>query len=236
MKFSRLALLALFVPSVASAHIGIPTGPALANTSGQKVTFAINHGCEVDEDTHLDTLSVKIDIPAGIDAKTVRAMASEVDASPTVVKNGEDVTSVTWTRDPADLQDGDVAYYEVTMRVKVLDVPFTKIPFVITQVCRPKNGNPDGSQDVTVVWEGAEPEPSPQLTVAPFHERGWNKITLAKDLTHDDVKAYFGDALIVWKGTSAFSSNGAISMLIPMTPGVTAIDGLAAGDEIWVKY
>lgn len=238
MKFSRLGILGLFLPSVAAAHIEINSGPVLADTNGQKVTFAINHGCN---NSTLDTLSIQVDIPPGIDGKKLRVMPSDFGGKPEVTKDTTTgaITSVKWTRDPADLQDGDLNYYELTLKVNVADVPFTAIPFTITQVCRAAGGPADGSEDVTVVWTGphSNPEPAAELFVVPFHEKGWNKLVLPTAVANGDFGTYFGDALIVWKGTSAFSPNEAVSMLIGMTPGVTPLStDLAAGDEIWVKY
>ena len=231
MKYSRLAFLALLAPSVASAHIGI-LGPVFANKTNQKITFAINHGCTSTGGAKLDTLSVRVDIPTtGIDRTTVRAMSSDLSSSPVVDRTGADpgatVNSVKWARDPATLQNGDVWYYELTIKVKTLDVPFTKIPFVITQVCRPQGGDPSGADDVTVVWTGpsSNAEPSPEVLVVPAHTTGWHKFTLTKSVAAADFGTYFGDAQIVWKGTSAFSPNAAVAGLIAVTPGVSAPRG-----------
>jgi hypothetical protein len=142
-----------------------------------------------------------------------------------------------WTRNPADLQASDVAYYELTLCLKVNDVPFTKIPWVITQVCRPQGGTV--ADDVTVVWTGpsSNPEPSPNLVVVPVHTTGWHKITMTTAVAAADMGIFFGDAQIVWKGTSAFSANAFTTALITMTTGVTPLTtGLVSGDEIWVKY
>ena len=236
MKIYRFSILALFIPSLAAAHITITTGAAIANKSGQKITFAINHGCTKD-DRHLDTLSIKVDIPTGIDPTSVRAMPSDFDAKPAVEKNATNVVSATWERNAGDLQSDDVSYYEITLRLKVTDVPFTRIPFVITQVCRPPGGTE--ADDVTVVWTGPSsvPEPSPQLVVVPAHSPGWNKIALTTAVAAKDFGAFFGDAQVVWKGTSAFSPNATVATLIGTTTGVTALTtDLAPGDEIWVKY
>ncbi|MGH9886803.1 MAG: hypothetical protein ACREBE_14830, partial [bacterium] len=161
MKVSGISLLVFCIPSVAAAHITISSGPAIANKSGQKVTFAVNHGCTAAGNKKLDTLSFQVDIPAGIDPASVRAMPSDFAAKPEVIKDGASVTSVKWSRNADDLQNDDLAYYEVTLRLKVMDVPFTKIPFVITQVCRPPGGTM--LDDVTVIWTGppSEAEPSP---------------------------------------------------------------------------
>jgi hypothetical protein len=236
MKIYRLSLLALLVPSVAAAHISIPSGPAIANKSGQKIVFGISHGCHDAANNPIDTLSIQIDIPTGVDPTSVRPMPSDFAPTPAVTKSGANVTSVKWTRNPAELQNGDNAYYEITLRLKVSDVPFTKIPFTVTQVCRPAGGT--AADDVTVVWTGTSgAEPAPQLTVVPAHTTGWNKLTLTKAVAAADFGAYFGDSQIVWKGTSAFSPNAAVAALITMTTGVTALTAdLAAGDEIWVKY
>jgi periplasmic copper chaperone A len=241
MNSHRLALLALLVPAIvpaiAQAHITIGSGPALANKSGQKITFAINHGCTAAGGAKLDTLSIKIDIPNGIDPTSVRPLPSDFGGTPIVTRTGTNVTSVQWNRNPADLQAADDAYYELTLRLKVLDVPFTRIPFVLTQVCRPQGGT--ATDDVTVVWTGPETavEPSPQLTVVPAHVAGWHKITLTAPIAAASMGVYFGDAQIVWKGTAAYSSNAFTAALITMTTGATALTAdLATGDEIWVKY
>ncbi len=232
MKLHRLALLALVLaPAIADAHITIASGPALANKS-QKISFAINHGC-----TGLDTLKVKIDIPAtGIDATSVRALPSDFGGTPIVTKNGTAVTSVEWARDPADLQATDVGYYELTIRAKVANTPFSKAPFVVTQTCRPQGGT--AADDVVVVWAiGDATEPAPELVIVPTHLLGWHKFTLTTAVAAADMGIYFGDAQIVWKGTSAFSANAVVATLIGMTTGVTPLTAdLAVADEIWVKY
>ena len=236
-RLCALALAALCVPSLAAAHITIVTGPATANKTGQKITFAVNHGCTAASGQKLDTLSFQIDVPTGIDPTSVRAMPSDFGATPTVARTGTSVTSVKWTRNAADLQGDDLAYYEVTLRLKVLDVPFTRIPFVITQVCRPQGGT--AADDVTVVWTGpsTNPEPSPVLVVVPSHAPGWNKLVLTTKIAAADLGTYFGDAQILWKGTAAYSPNATVAALIAVTPGASALStDLAAGDEIWVKY
>jgi uncharacterized protein YcnI len=225
------------IPSLAVAHITIASGPATANKTGQKVTFAVNHGCTDASNNKLDTLSIQVDIPAGIDPTSVRPMPSDFAATPVVTRTEANVTSVKWSRDPAELQSADLAYYELTLRLKVMDVPLTKIPFVITQVCRAKGAAP--GDDVTVVWTGpsSNPEPSPQLVVVPAHAPGWNRLVLTAPVAVADLGSYFGDAQIVWKGAAAFSPNASVAGLIATTTGATVLAAdLASGDEIWVKY
>jgi len=50
------ALSILTLSGVASAHVGIPSGPATANKSGQNITFGVSHGCTATGGAHLDTL------------------------------------------------------------------------------------------------------------------------------------------------------------------------------------
>lgn len=240
MKFSRLSLLlALLVPSVAAAHIGILGGPVFA-TKSAKISFAINHGCKYTDGSvehEMDTLSVKVDIPAGVSASTVRALPSDFDAKPTVELDGKNVKSITWENDPANLQPADtLSYHEVTLKATFDNVPFTRLRFTITQVCRLPGGVP--ADDVTVVWTGsAEPEPAPSLLVLPPRSPGWNKLTLTTAVAAADFKTYFADAAIVWKGTAAYSPNEVVNSLITMTPGVTPLTAdLAVGDQILVKY
>jgi hypothetical protein len=107
---------------------------------------------------------------------------------------------------------------------------------VVTQTCRPQGGT--AADDVVVVWAiGNATEPAPNLVIVPAHVFGWHKFTLTTAVAAADMGVYFGDAQIVWKGTSAFSANAVVATLITMTTGVTALTtDLAVGDEIWVKY
>src|SRR6185295_5572668 len=95
------------IPSLAAAHITIVSGPAIANKSGQKVTFAVNHGCTDANNNKLDTLSIQVDIPAGIDPASVRAMPSDFAPTPVVTRNATNVTSIKWSRNAAELQNDD---------------------------------------------------------------------------------------------------------------------------------
>src|SRR5687768_9697409 len=222
MRTALLIIVAL--TAVAGAHPHIDSGPAQANKSGQLVTFGVSHGC-----TGKDTVKITIAIPAGI--TSVRGLYGPFGA-PTVTKTGTDVTSVTWEK--ATYEAGDDTYPQFTLRLKVADVPFTSIPFTVTQTCR------DASGDTVVVWDAPDDaggNAAPRLTVVPSRSTGWNKLTLSTAVAQDDIPMYFADAQIVWKGTAAYSSNAAVAAMIAMTPGVTALSGgLAAGDEIWVKY
>jgi uncharacterized protein YcnI len=222
----KLPFLVLLCSGIAGAHPHIDSGPATANVSGQLVTFALSHGC-----SGKDTVRVKIDIPTGV--TSVRALYGSFGGPSDVQKAGTpaQVTSVTWEK--ASYLVGDNTYPEFTLRMKVPNVPFTTIPFVVTQTCR------DASGDTTVVWDqlSGSGNTAPRLTVLPARMPGWNKIMLPVAIAEDDVGTYLGNAQIVWKGAAAYSPNPTVAMLIAMTPGVTAhTGGFAAGDELWVKY
>ena len=217
---------------VASAHVSISSGPAGANKS-QVIAFGVGHGCEDAAGKHLDTIKVRVEIPTGV--TSVRAIFSDF-GKPTLIKTNNVVTAVEWTKPAADLLDDDEAYYELKIRARVPDAPFTKLKFSVKQTCQDST---NGAQVITD-WnadEGATTgEPAPYLTVVPARSTGWNKFTVPRALTQDEVAAYLGDALIVWKGNAAYSSNPNTASQIGATAGVTALDGLAANDEIWVRY
>lgn len=224
----KLVFVSLCLASAtAAAHPHITSGPAFANTSGQLVTFGISHGC-----TMRDTVKIQIDIPENV--SSVRALyGPDGFGLPTVTKVSSAVTTVVWEKTTFDTT-GDNVYLEFVLRLRVADVPFTMIPFNVTQTCRSVAG------DIVVAWDDPDDtagNEAPKLTVVPAHTAGWNKITLPVAIADADIPAYFGDAQIVWKGTAAYAPNAAVAALITMTPGVTALTGgLAAGDELWVKY
>jgi len=219
--------------SVAQAHVSISSGPAAANKS-QLITFAIGHGCEDSAMKHLDTIKVRVTIPAGV--TSVRALFSDF-GKPTVIKSSGTVTAVEWTKPVLDLLDGDDGYYELKIRAKVPDAPFTQLKFDVQQTCEDSTTH----QQMVVDWNApagsTTGEPAPYLTVVPTRTNGWNKFTVTQALTQDQVPTYLGDALIVWKGNFAYSGNANTAGQIANTPGVTPLtEGLQAGDEIWVRY
>lgn len=226
----RISLAAAFavalISSTAEAHISIANPSVAANTSGQKITLAISHGCGTS-----DTRSIKVDIPTGV-LTSIRPLYSDFGAfSVTKAGNPAQVTSITWTKTEPAL-DADDAFYEITFRARVADMPFTQVPVTVTQTCA------DGT---VVPWDqppGATTgEPAPLLTIVPARTTGWNKFTLTKAIAVADLPVYFKEALIVWKGNAAFSTNLVTAMLISTTNGVTPLaTDLAIGDEIWVKY
>ncbi|MEJ7601076.1 MAG: DUF1775 domain-containing protein [Kofleriaceae bacterium] len=214
------------------AHVSLISGPAAANKS-QKITFGIGHGCEI-AGVEADTYRVRIDIPAGV--TSVRALTSDF-GKPRLIKEAGTgkLLAVEWQKPIADLQPEDFGYYEITLRAKVEDVPFTQIKWDVHQTCRNIAGT-----EVTVDWNeapGGTGSPSPMMTVVPVRTTGWNKFVLPAAIPEDSVRLYLADALIAWRGAAAYSSNPNTAATVATTPGVTALTGdLAAGVEIWVKY
>ena len=231
-SISRSFIIVAALAGAAEAHVSISSGPAAANKS-QMITLAVGHGCEDANAKHLDTIKVRVTIPAGVTG--VRALFSDF-GKPTLIKSGSTVTAVEWTKPTSELLDGDDGYYELEIRAKVPDAPFTKLKFDVQQTCEDSTSH----AQVVVDWNAPEGsttgEPAPYLTVVPARTPGWNKFTVPRALAQDEVPTYLGDALIVWKGTAAYSPNPNTAMLITTTQGVTALDGLSATDEIWVKY
>lgn len=229
--FSKFLIAAsLLAPATAFAHISVGSGPAPAGKS-QKIVVNVNHGCN---SSTQDTTKIRIEIPAGF--TSVRPMPSDF-GKPVVTKVGPTVTSIEWTK-PSDLNLAfDDAYYEITFKATVPNTPYTKVPIKIFQTCKDAGGT-----EIVVAWDNSDPaEPAPNLVIVPakLNSTGWNKFTVPATTTvaAADFGAYFGDALIVWKGTAAFSTNPNTVTQIAGTPGVTPLTtDLAAGDEIWVRY
>lgn len=175
-------------------------------------------------------------IPAGV--TSVRPMRSdfgrvgiEKDASGAVI-------AVSWQKPDADVLDGDIAYYKLTVRMRIPNQPFTTLYFPTTQTCRAADGTLSVTEWAsTPSMPAADPaadEPAPSLLVLPARRPGWNKLTVPVDIP--DLSTFFSDAAIVWKGAAAFSTNPTTAELIAGTPGVTALSALSAGDVVWVRY
>jgi uncharacterized protein YcnI len=218
------------LPSIADAHISIASGAGLAGTS-QEIAFGIGHGCE-----GVDTYSVRIEFPKSV--SSVRPVRGEFASMTVDTDSSGNVTAVTWKKADADVLPADLAYYKLKVRMKVPDAPFTTIYFPTHQTCKAGDGTLS-----TVDWigtpettpkDGTTVEPAPGLAIVPAHQRGWNKVTSPVAIT--DLATYFGDALIVWDGSAAYSANPTTVDLIHGTSGVTELTSVKANDELWVKY
>lgn len=216
-------VVALF-PAVAAAHVSVISGPAFAGKN-QEITFGVGHGCE-----GADTVAVRIEIPAEV--ATVRPLPSAFGALSVERDATDRVVAVSWQKADADVLDGDEAYYALTMRIAVPNAPFTRVYFPARQTCRTADGTTLSTDWIAL--PGGEGEAAPELVVVPARQPGWNKLTVP--VAVDALEAFFADALIVWKGEAAWSSNPQTTAQIANTPGVSALSKLAAGDEIWVRY
>jgi len=232
--FGGLVVASVLSSSIALAHVSLPNGPVQADKSGTKITFGLGHGCEVGG-VHYDTYKARVEIPAGM--TSVRPLYSDF-GKPVVTKSGVNVTSIEWTKDLASVLPEDDGYYEITIRAKIPNAPFTRLPIVVHQICLV------GGVETTMSWDVLPPgtgNTAPVLTIQParLNATGWNKFTIPAGVTvpNADLGKYFGDALIVWKGAEAFSANAITVALIETTTGVTKLTGdLVAGDVIWVRY
>lgn len=214
--------------SLAFAHVGVNrTGIANQN---QVLTFAVGHGCE-----GADTSKLEVSIPASV--TSVRVVPSVF--GPVEVKKNDAgaVTSVIWTNPQP--RAADEAFYQLSIRAKLPDAPFTTVLFPTRQTCKDKDGKEivvdwkATPEEVAAAKEGEEPEPAPAVLIVPARKPGWNKLTIKDKLTS---LAVFDDAEIVWSGDAAYSSNPATQEQIKNEDGVTELEEIAAGAEIWVKY
>lgn len=224
-----VAVSGVLVSVVADAHVSIASGPGFANTT-QEVVFGVGHGCN-----NADTYGVKIEIPNGI--TSVRPMRSDFGKTSVDKDGAGNVTAVTWQKPDADALDSDTNYYKLVIRMKLPNTSFTTLYFKVHQTCRAADGTLS-----TVDWVGlpTDPdagvpvEPAAPLIVVPAHVPGWNEMTVSADVK--DLSVYFKDALIVWKGTAAYSANPVTAAQIKAEAGVTPLTELKAGDKVMVKY
>jgi uncharacterized protein YcnI len=217
-------------PAIVNAHISVVSGPGFANAT-QEITFGVAHGC-----AGADTYRVRIEIPGGV--TSLRAERSDFGKTSIEKDAAGTITAVTWQKADQDALDGDLAYYKLVVRLKVPDQPFSALYFPARQTCRAADGTLSvvdwvGLPTAMPVDVGAD-EPAPALQILPSRRLGWNKFLVPHDVP--DLAAIFGDALIVWKGTAAYSANPVTAGLINGTAGITQLASLAASDEIWVKY
>jgi periplasmic copper chaperone A len=229
-RFGLLATAGLLAfSSTALAHVSV-SGAAYANQNAL-LTFSVGHGCE-----GADTVAIEVTIPKEVTA--LRAMPSGVFGTLEIKADDAGlVTAVVWTKDAA--RAADDGYYQLQLRAKMPDAPFTTLLFPSRQTCR----TPDGTelftdwkatpQEIAAAKDGEAPEPAPTLVVLPVRGPGWNKFTTKSAIS--DL-AIFNDAEIVWAGDAAYSSNPTTKELIAGEDDVTPLTEIAAGAEIWVKY
>lgn len=232
--YSKFLIAGLLASSTtAFAHITVASGPAQAGKSA-KVALAINHGCNASSE---DSWKIRVDFPAGT-FSNIRAMRSDFGTAVLIKDGNQAVIAIEWTKPDADKRVADDGYYELTFKATMPNAPYSKIKLDITQTCV----NASGTPTTPVHWDDSNAaEPAPRLVIAPARTNttGWNKLTIPANTTVAiaDFGAFLGDALIVWKGSAAYSSNPNTVEQIAATPGVSMLaDALAAGDVIWVRY
>ncbi len=216
----------LSLSSSGSAHVSIASGPGFANTT-QEITFGVGHGCD-----GKDTLSVRVELPPEV--LSVRAERSDLGAPQIETDAAGVVTAVTWEKSSEELLSADTHYYKLTLRLKVPDQPFTTLYFPSYQTCLTEDGAAQTVEWIATDPEATDQEPAPALAILPKRFAGWNEFSVTEDIT--DLAQFFGDALIVWQGESAYSTNPSTAKPIASTPGVSELALIAAGDTVWVKY
>ncbi len=222
-----VAAVAWLAPSVARAHVSVASGAAVANIT-QEVRFGVGHGC-----AGADTYRVDIEIPEGV--TSIRPLTSDFGQVDVVTDAAGLIVMVSWQKPEAAILPADTQYYELTVRLKPPNEPFSTLYFPTHQTCRAADG-----EETVVDWvgldenEGTDVEPAPTLPLVPRHFPGWNQFTVPTAI--EDLSLFFSDAHIVWRGSSAYSINPTTTELIAATEGVTPLSSLGAGHEIWVKY
>jgi periplasmic copper chaperone A len=229
---ARLAVLLgtamLFFAPSALAHVSV-TSPGYAGQN-QVLTFSVGHGCE-----GADTFKLEVTIPKEV--TSLRAVPSLFGEAELKADAAGVITSVVWTK--STVRPADDQYYQLQLRIKVPDAPFTTLYFPTKQSCRTADG-----KESTVDWAalpvaGADPSdeegppPAPALVILPTRVPGWNKYTVKNELKDLTV---FNDAQIIWAGDAAYSGNAATADLIKAEEGVEPLTTIKAGAEIWVKY
>lgn len=229
------ALGCLLSADIAHAHIGASSATPYANATAETV-FSVGHGCE-----GYDTLSVKISIPAGV--TSLRVVESWPFTNVTTEKDAAGtVTSVTFSKPQERVRAADDGYYKLTIRAKLPDKPFTTLYFPAIQTCKSQDGSvtPPATEWIGTTANETEngPEPAPSLFVLPARTPGWNKFTIPAgvEIKKEQLATVFKDALIVWADKAAYSVNPNTAAQIAAEDGVEALESIAAGTEIWVKY
>ena len=219
----------LALPGSALAHVSV-SGAAYANQN-TLLTFGVGHGCE-----GADTVAIEVSIPKEVTG--VRIMPSGVfPAAEIKTDDAKIVTAVVWTKDTTRATDD--GYYQLQIRAKMPDAPFTTVLFPARQTCRKADGTETvvdwkaTPEEVAAAPMGMEPEPAPTLVVLPVRAPGWNKFTTKVAIA--DLKI-FNDAEIVWVGDAAYSGNATTAEQIKSEDDVTELTKIAANAEIWVKY
>lgn len=246
----------------AMAHVGIFNNTLPLSASGQTtfaiaggtsdIQFMVPHGCNAEAsppvDPAEDTTKIDITVPAAIVTATGAASVRPSNAGEfgdvSRITNGDGSITFTWNK-VAGAAAADDQLYKVSIRMKMPavasadDFAIKKYQFPAVQTCA------SGVLD----W-GAS---SPTIIAFPDKRKGFNKYTLDSTTVGDfsaapiaaKLKAYFGDAAIVWVGKKAYSANANTSDKIDALVtedltysnlGTDTGSTLTESDTIWVKY
>lgn len=222
-----LTIAGVLVSAAAQAHVSVANGPAFAGKSSI-VEFGVGHGCDGN-----DTYAIDAEIPKGM--TSVRPVFSDFGMTSMMTDPADAtiVTNVIWQKPIETALPSDSNYYKVMARMKMPNEPFTTVYFKVHQTCRAADGTLSYADWVALPGEVGEAAAA--LNILPARLPGWNKYTVPVEVP--DLSVFFPDALIVWRGSEAYSFNDNTVELISSTAGASLIsDGLHAGDEIWVRY
>lgn len=272
MKKSAYAVLVtgLLGAGSAMAHVGIfnntlpvsasgQTSFAIANTTSD-IQFLVPHGCNDEAvpptDPAMDTTRLEITVPAAIvtatGAGSVRPSNAGEFGDVSRTANGDGSITFTWNK-VAGAAAADDQLYKVSIRMRMPavasadDFAIKKYQFPAVQTCN------NGGSDVVLDWDEISPTASPSIIVFPDKRKGFNQYTLDASTVSDfatapiaaRLKAYFGDAAIVWVGKKGYSANATTSDKIDelVTEDLTYSNlgtdtgtTLTESDTIWVKY
>lgn len=271
----KTTLAALFVGLTASslsfAHVGVANNTLPISAAGQsaftvanttsEIVFIVGHGCNAEAvptpPANLDTTKIEITVPAAIvtatGAASVRPSNQGEFGNVTRQTLNDGAIKFTWTKKAAPTADDD-QLYKVSIRLKTpaaasaTDVAIKKYQFLAVQSCAIQ-----GQADYVLDWGSAN---SPTLLSFPDKRKGFNKYTLDASTLSDfsvsgsstkaaRLKAYFGDAAIVWVGKRAYSPNAntvakidAMAVKDLTYSNLSTETGVSLGvdETIWVKY
>ncbi len=231
-----LALVAGLAATAAFAHPSFSSPRATAGAS-QRLTIDVGHGCE-----GADTSKIELHIPAGV--TSVRPMHAEGFGRAVVSKDetSGNVQTITWAKSGDDVLAEDTHLYRFTFSARLPEKPFTRVHFRVVQTCTTAMGEElvsdwkaEGDHDHGGGHGGGHGDelPAASVFVMPPLKPGWNRFTIEEHV-HD--LTVFDDALIVWAGKAAYSSNARTRELLANEPDVQLLDAIHPGTEIWVKY
>jgi YD repeat-containing protein len=258
----------LLCAPLAAAHIGVVnTQLPFAREGTYELVLAVPHGCAVPGSSpavETDTYRVEVTTPAAFGSP--RAIIDGVFGVPTRSTNADGTTTFVWTK----LGNGssnhfdavgqaDNQSYRIALRgsfrattTSAEGTRFTTQRFNAKQYCKnPAAGQPDLFTD-WANYSAAGDNQSPAVKVYPTRVAGWNAYTLPASVAATlatpaavsaFVKAYFGDAQIVWVGKAGYSPNAdttaRIQALVAKDSSYSELvnkPSLSSSETLWVKY